>query len=101
MRPVTACESEDVEVRTSEDTDDLIRAYFGDVRKYALLNHAEERKLWAQIADAQKRERRALSMAPTALSVLERVLPQELGGVMCELQDIAMRLENIEKILQK
>lgn len=99
MRPVTACESEVpedvVEVRTSEDGDNLIRTYFGDVRKYALLNHAEERKLWVRITSAQKRERRALCMSPVALPVLIGFLPQQFEDVVRELQDIAPRLQDL------
>ena len=98
MRPVTACEFEvleDVEVRTSKDTDNLIRTYFGDVRKYALLNHGEERKLWVRITSAQKRERRALCMSPVALPVLMGFLPQQFEDVVCELQDTATRLQDL------
>src|SRR5262247_3443634 len=99
-----------------ENFDNLVARYFGDVRQFALLSRAEEQALWYRIASAQKRERRALYMAPMALPILMQLwhqverqeiplahvmhtaeavavqqgdLRRQLGDAVLELQDIA------------
>lgn len=105
-----------------DNFDNLVARYFGDVRQFALLSRPEEQALWCQIENAQKRERRSLYMAPSALPTLLTVwsqvtqgslpldevlydaeavptrqaeLRQQLGDAVLELQDLAMRLQQL------
>jgi RNA polymerase sigma factor (sigma-70 family) len=59
-----------------DEFDNLVARYFGDVRRFSLLNPAEERALWQRIEKAQQRVRRALYMAPTTLPTLKRLWHQ-------------------------
>lgn len=110
-----------------DNFDNLVARYFGDVRQFALLSRTEEQALWCQIEQAQKRERRALSMAPTALptllgvvrQVMQGTLPldqvlnevpelparqdelrQQLEEAVLELQDLAARLQQLRPVGQ-
>ncbi|MBI3631158.1 MAG: sigma-70 family RNA polymerase sigma factor [Candidatus Sungbacteria bacterium] len=103
-------EDEEVLSGADEQTDKLLARYFGEIRRYKLLAREEERGLWRQIANARMREHRTLSGAPMALSVLKelcqkkkelssanpevREAAQQLGDILCELEDIAGRLQD-------
>jgi len=113
---------EDSPHEAEENFDNLVARYFGDVRQFALLNRAEEQALWNRIENAQKRERRALYTAPTALTTLLQVwqqvesgaltldhvlrdaedlpsrqadLHRQLGDAITDLQDSASRLQTL------
>lgn len=115
-------DAEEAPHETEDHFDNLVARYFGDVRQFALLSRTEEQALWGRIEGAQKRERRALYMAPVALPTLLEVsrqvaqgtlpldqvlndaadlparqdeLHQQLGEAVLELQDLATRLQRL------
>ena len=61
---------------TALDTDQVIAHYFGEVRRFARLNFAEEQVLGRRIARWQRRVRWTLYTAPTALPTLHRLWEQ-------------------------
>ena len=70
---------EDETDETAEHDDEfanLVARYFGDVRRYSLLNPAEERSLWEKIEAFRLRVVRALYLAPTTLATLIRLWHQ-------------------------
>jgi len=55
------------------ETDNVLAQYFGEVRRYALLNFAEEQALGRRIKRWQRRVRWALYTSPVALPTLHRI----------------------------
>ncbi len=64
------------EQQNSNEFDNLVARYFGDVRQFALLNRSQEKELWCAIERAQDRVRRALCTSPVALPTLTRLWHQ-------------------------
>jgi RNA polymerase sigma factor (sigma-70 family) len=58
------------------ETDNVVAQYFGEVRRFALLNFAEEQALARRITRWQRRVRWALYTAPIALPTLQRLWHQ-------------------------
>lgn len=97
-------------------SDRLIARYFGDVRRFALLNREAEKGLWAQIERARARSRRALCTSPVALATLSRMWRQvenqdlqleyvvqatvSAEGRAVELREAIARLEQLHLALQ-
>lgn len=69
-------ESSAAHTGTRSEADNLVAQYLGDVRRYPLLNRAEERALWERIEHAKARLRRALCTTPIAFGVLSRLVQQ-------------------------
>ena len=64
------------------EADNLVAQYFGDVRRFALLNFAEEQALGYRIEGGKARVRRALCISPVALPTLLHVWQQVVHEVM-------------------
>ncbi len=77
----------------SNEFDNLVARYFGDVRQFALLNRNQEKELWQAIEAAQMRVRRALCTSPVALITLTRLWHQveleeiPLDQVLCDVTE--------------